>query len=355
MARQIWSGSLSFGLVNVPVGLISATEKKDVAFHQREKGTNARIRYKRVAEGTNREVDYDDVLKGYELPGDKFVTLTQDEVAAAELDRSRSIEITDFVDLAEVDPIYFEKSYYLAPRNESAHSPYALLRDAMQETGLAAVGTFVMRGKEYLAAIRAWKRVLVLETLLFADEVRDPEKAVGKLPAAHRKGTREMTTAISLIKQLTTPWKPEQYKDTSRARLLSLVKAKAKGKELAVEEPPPADENVIDLMDALQRSIDQAKGGRRTRSTARKSPAKRATSKRATSKRATSKRATAKRGTAKRATTKRAGTRKSASKRTTTKKSASKRTTTRKTAASKRATSRTPTRRKAAASRRKAS
>jgi DNA end-binding protein Ku len=350
MARQIWSGSLSFGLVNVPVGLISATEKKDVAFHQREKRTNARIRYKRVAEGTNREVDYDDVLKGYELPGDKFVTLTQDEVAAAELDRSRSIEITDFVDLAEVDPIYFEKSYYLAPRNESAHSPYALLRDAMQETGLAAVGTFVMRGKEYLAAIRAWKRVLVLETLLFADEVRDPEKAVGKLPAAHRKGTREMTTAISLIKQLTTPWKPEQYKDTSRARLLSLVKAKAKGKELSVEEPPPADENVIDLMDALQRSIDQAKGGRRARSTARKSPAKRATGKRSTAKRATTKRATAKR-----ATTKRAGTKKSASKRATTKKSASKRASTRKTAASKRATSRTPARKKAAASRRKAS
>ncbi len=352
MARQIWSGSLSFGLVNVPVGLISATEQKDVSFHQREKGSNARIRYKRVAEGTNREVDYDDIVKGYDLPGDKFVTLTQDEVAAAELDKSRSIEITDFVDLAEVNPVYFEKTYYLAPRGESAHGAYALLRDAMQETGLAAIGTFIMRGKEYLAAIRTWKRVLVLETLLFADEVRDPDKAVDELPRAHKKGTREMTTAISLIKQLTTPWKPERYKDTSRTRLLALVKAKAKGRELSVEQPTTADENVVDLMEALQRSVDQAKGGRTSRS--RRAPAARPTTKTSGTKKSASKRTTTKKAATKRAGTKRAGTKKAASKRpsskttvtkkATAKRSAGKRSTAKKSSAKSKSAGRSSTR-----------
>ncbi|MFD2078993.1 DNA end-binding protein Ku [Actinopolymorpha cephalotaxi] len=262
MARPIWNGSLSFGLVNVPVRLLSATEQKDVSFHQREAGSNARVRYKRVAEGTDREVEYKDVVKGYELPGDKFVTLTQEEVESASLGRSRSLEISDFVDLAEIDPVYYEKSYYLAPREESAHEAYALLRDAMEQSGLAGVGSFVMRGKEYLAVIRPWKRVLVLETLLFADEVRDPQEVVDTLPSSSKNNSREVKAAVNLIEQLTTPWKPEQYHDSYRERLLGIVKDKAKGKEIEVEEYEPEESNVVDLMDALRRSVDEARSGR---------------------------------------------------------------------------------------------
>ncbi|MGW5366510.1 non-homologous end joining protein Ku [Actinopolymorpha pittospori] len=262
MPRQIWSGSLSFGLVNVPVGLVSATEQKDVSFHQREAETNARIRYKRVAEGTDREVDYKNIVKGYELPGDKFVTLTQEEVDAASLGRSRSLEIADFVDLAEIDPVYYEKTYYLSPREESAHEAYALLRDAMEQTGLAGVGSFVMRGKEYLAVIRPWKRILVLQTLLFADEVRDPEDVNDDLPAARKSTSREMKAAVNLIEQLATPWKPEKYEDTYRERLLGIVKDKAKGREISLEEVEPEESNVVDLMDALRRSVEEAKSGR---------------------------------------------------------------------------------------------
>ncbi|SDR71022.1 Ku protein [Actinopolymorpha singaporensis] len=273
MARPIWNGSLSFGLVNVPVRLLSATEQKDVSFHQREAGSNARVRYKRVAEGTDREVEYKDVVKGYELPGDKFVTLTQEEVDSASLGRSRSLEITDFVDLAEIDPVYYEKSYYLAPREESAHEAYALLRDAMEQSGLAGVGSFVMRGKEYLAVIRPWKRVLVLETLLFADEVRDPEEVVDSLPSTTRSNSREVKAAVNLIEQLTTPWKPEQYHDTYRERLLGIVKDKAKGKEIEVEEYEPEESNVVDLMDALRRSVDEARSSRSGRGGAGRSDA----------------------------------------------------------------------------------
>ncbi|GAA5019381.1 Ku protein [Actinopolymorpha pittospori] len=262
MPRQIWSGSLSFGLVNVPVGLVSATEQKDVSFHQREAETNARIRYKRVAEGTDREVDYKDIVKGYELPGDKFVTLTQEEVDAASLGRSRSLEIADFVDLTEIDPVYYEKTYYLSPREESAYEAYALLRDAMEQTGLAGVGSFVMRGKEYLAVIRPWKRILVLQTLLFADEVRDPEDVNDDLPAARKSTSREMKAAVNLIEQLATPWKPEKYEDTYRERLLGIVKDKAKGREISLEEVEPEESNVVDLMDALRRSVEEAKSGR---------------------------------------------------------------------------------------------
>ena len=273
MARKVWTGSLNFGLVNIPVGLVSATEKKDVSFHQRERGTNARIRYKRVAEGSNREVEYDDIVKGYELSGHSFVTLTPDEIEAAELEKSKTIEISDFVDLADIEPIYYEKSYYLAPANDGAHNAYALLRDAMQHSGLAGVASFVMRGKEYLAVIRPWDRVVVLETMLFADEVRDAADAVGSLPRAYKKDSREMKAATNLIKQLSSTWDPERYRDTYRERLLGIVKAKAKGREIQAEPRAATGGKVVDLMDALQRSVDEARSGGSKRTT--KTPAKR--------------------------------------------------------------------------------
>jgi DNA end-binding protein Ku len=277
-ARSVWSGTLTFGLVNVPVRLYSATKQQDVAFHQFEADTNERIRYKRVAEGTDREVDYDDIVKGYELPSGKYVMLTQEELDAAEPGRSRSIEITDFVELAEIDPIYYEKSYYLGPGSDGEKA-YSLLLKAMSESGLAAVAVFVMRGKQYLAVIRPASRVMILETLYFADEVRDPSDVMDQVPRAGKVGSRELKSATGLIKQLTTPWKPEQYHDTYRESVLALVKRKSKGKEIDVEELESGGDEVVDLMEALEQSLQRAKGKTRKRSPAKKRTAKKTTKK----------------------------------------------------------------------------
>ncbi|GAB3420779.1 Ku protein [Flindersiella endophytica] len=256
---------MSFGLVNVPVELFTATQQQDVAFHQFERETNERVRYKRVAEGTDREVDYSDVVKGYETAKGQYVMLDQEELEAADPGKSRSIDIGDFVELSQIDPIYYEKTYYLAPSqrkgDEGGAKAYALLRDAMSKAGLAGIGSFVMRGKEYLALIRPWKRVLTLETLYFADEVRDPEDLLDSLPRETRSDSRELKTAVDLVRQLRTDWEPEKYEDSYRVRLLEIIEEKAKGNEIHIE--PEADESgqVIDLMEALQRSIDQAKSG----------------------------------------------------------------------------------------------
>src|SRR3954452_6268736 len=174
MPRAIWTGAVSFGLVNVPVGLYSATEDHDVHFHQFEKGTTARVRNQRVNERTGEEVAYKDVVKGAELDDGGYVMLTQEELESVEPGRSRTIDISDFVDAAEIDPIYFQRSYYLAPTDDGAKKAYALLVKAMDKAERVGVATFVMRGKQYLAAIRPHDGVLVLETMHFADEVRDP-------------------------------------------------------------------------------------------------------------------------------------------------------------------------------------
>lgn len=264
MARAIWSGQLSFGLVNVPVGLFSATRQQDVSFHQFERGTNKRVRNKRVAEDTDRFVDYSDVVKGYEVGGGDYVMLTQEELESAEPEKSRAITITDFVELAGIDPIYYEKTYYLGPRNAEAEPAYALLYHAMRKAGLAGVGSFVMRSKEYLAVVRPAMGILVLETLFFADEVRAPEDVLDSLPDTKQPKKRELDTAIDLIRHLTTEWEPERYHDTYRERVLEMIRQKAKGEKVEVREPEgAAEENVVDLMSVLQRSIEQAKGGKR--------------------------------------------------------------------------------------------
>ena len=177
MARAIWTGSVSFGLVNVPVGLFSATEDHDVHFHQFEKGTSSRIRYERVNEDTGDEVAYKDIVKGAEITDGEYVMLTQEELEAVEPGRSRTLDISDFVDAAEIDPIYYQKSYYLAPADDTAKKAYRLLVQAMAKADRIGIATFVMRGKQYLAAIRPAENVLVLETMFFADEVRDPAGA----------------------------------------------------------------------------------------------------------------------------------------------------------------------------------
>ncbi|MBW3547681.1 MAG: Ku protein [Actinobacteria bacterium] len=264
MARAIWSGSISFGLVNVPVKLFSATEQKDVSFHQFQEGTGQRIRYRRVAEESGEEVDYADIVKGYEVEKGRHVLVTPEELESVDPGRTRTIEIEDFVDLAEIDPIYYEKSYYLAPAEGSgAEKPYALLLRGMEESGKVAIGRFVLRTKQYLAAIRPAGGVLVLETMYFADEVRDPSADVDGVPVEGVElSERERAIAGQLIESLSSAWEPERYADTYRQRVLELIERKAEGEDV-VTEPARADEGeVVDLMAALEASVAAARQGR---------------------------------------------------------------------------------------------
>lgn len=193
MARPIWTGYIAFGLVSVPVGLYSATREHEVDFHQFQRGTSDRIRYKRVNERTGREVDFDKIVKGHGTGKGEYVIVEPEELDDIAPGRSKSLEIDTFVDLDEIDPMYFQKSYYLAPQDEENSSAYALLRDALAKTNRAGIATFVMRGKEYLAAVRADGKALVLVTMFFADEIRDPAEELGKLPA---KSSRDRKSVV---------------------------------------------------------------------------------------------------------------------------------------------------------------
>jgi DNA end-binding protein Ku len=260
MARAIWTGAISFGLVTVPVGLFSATEQKDVRFHQFQRGTSSRIRYRRISEETGEEVAYADIVKGYELDDGNYVIVTPEELEAVEPGRSRTIDVHDFVDLADIDPVHFEKSYYLAPRDETSRRPYSLLRRAMHESGRVAIATFVMRTKQYLAAIRAHEDVLVLETMFFPDEVRDPLAALDELPVDADLDERELAMARQLVDTLTTPWQPDRYQDTYRERVLELIERKRQGEDVLTEPPREPSGQVVDLMAALRASVEAAKG-----------------------------------------------------------------------------------------------
>jgi DNA end-binding protein Ku len=263
MARAIWSGAISFGLVAVPVKLYPATEQKDIRFHQFKEGTGQRIRNKRVSEETGREVDYEDIVKGYEAEKGRFVIVTPEELESVAPEKTRTIEITDFVDLADIDPIYYEKSYYLAPEDEAgAKKAYALLLKAMQDEGKVAIGRFVMRTKEYLAAIRPMDGILVLESMFFPDEVRGRSE-IPNVPVRAKADDRQMKLARHLINSLATEWQPTRYHDEYRERVLKLIRDKAKGKEVVLPEAGPAQTKVKDLMEALQASIEATKKGRR--------------------------------------------------------------------------------------------
>ncbi len=261
MARAIWTGSVSFGLVNVPVGLYSATQEHQVHFHQFEKGTSSRVRNQRVNEDTGEEVDYGHVVKGAEVDDGEYVMLTQEELESVEPGRSRTIDISDFVEAEEIDPIYYQKSYYLAPTDDAAKKAYGLLVGAMKKADRIGVATFVMRGKQYLAAIRPAGNVLVLETMYFADEVRDPGKEVDNLPTRTKVAKKDLDMAVSLVTSLTAKWDPKNYKDTYTERVQKLVDAKKKNREIVREESTEeTSEKVVDLLAALQASVEQAKG-----------------------------------------------------------------------------------------------
>lgn len=262
MARAIWSGSLAFGLVNVPVQLFAATQDLTVHFRQFERDTSSRIRYRRVNEDTGEEVDYDDIVKGYELEDGEYVIVTPEELESVEPGRSRTIEITDFVDAAEIDPIFFQKTYYLAPRDDGAAKAYQLLVRAMSDTGRTGVATFVMRSKQYLAAIRPMDGVLTLETMFFAEEVRDAEQELDQLPTEVEVDQRDLDTAATLIDAMTTEWDPANYRDTYRDRVLELIDAKRSGEEVVTRAEEPESADVVDLMAKLEQSVAAARGKR---------------------------------------------------------------------------------------------
>jgi DNA end-binding protein Ku len=281
MARAIWSGTISFGLLNVPVKLYSAVSRKAIRFNELRGSDGARVRHKRVAEGDGKEVDYDEIVKGYEISPDRYVVLTRDELSELDPKKTRAIEIQDFVDIGDIDPIYFESPYYLAPA-EGAEKAYGLLVKAMESAGKAAIARFVLRNKEHLAAIRPMDGVLTLTTMRFADEVVSPDELEDVLPdSAPRVDKREREMAEKLIDSLANDFKPEKYKDEYREELLSLIEQKAEGREIVAsesEEPEPT--KAPDLMAALEESLAAVKGEELAGDgAAKRKPAKRKTTK----------------------------------------------------------------------------
>jgi len=283
MARAIWSGSISFGLVNVPVKLYSAVHQQDIHFSQFDKNGN-HIRYKRVSEKTGKEVDYGDIVKGYEAKKGQWVMVDPDELAGYKPEATKTVDISDFVALDEIDPIYYENTYYLAPDGKAAAKPYNLLLEAMEKQNKAAVGKVVIRTKQYLAAIRPLDGVLALSTMRFADEVVSTSEV--KNGASGKDGSvskREVDMASQIIDSLTSEWDPSRYHDTYREQVLALLKKKAEGKEIVVEEPEEEQGQVLDLMAALEASLEEAKrGGSKKTSRAKKATTKKAGTKKTT-------------------------------------------------------------------------
>jgi DNA end-binding protein Ku len=261
MARAIWSGSISFGLLNVPVKLYSAVARRGISLREIRESDGARIRHRRVAEGTDEEVPYEKIQKAFEITSGNYVPISKDEMAALAPEKTRAIEVQDFVDLDEIDPIYFDSPYYLGPA-EGAEKAYSLLASAMERSGKVAIARFVFRNKEHLAALRAENGVLTLTTMRFADEVVQPDELDDVLPDKKPKvAAKEVEMAEKLIDSLTSDFDPSAYRDEYREELMSLIERKAEGKEIvAAEAPEPEATKAPDLMAALEESIAAVKG-----------------------------------------------------------------------------------------------
>jgi DNA end-binding protein Ku len=259
MARAIWSGAISFGLVNVPVKLYSATSPKSVRFHQLSSKTGARIKQKRVDPTTDEEVAYEDIVKGYEITPDRYVLIEPDELEALDPKATKTIDIEDFVDLSEIDPIYYDHSYYLAPTTGGAKA-YRLLLDAMRESGKVGIGRVVLRSKQQLAALRPTGDVLTLSTMLFGDEVLSPDR-LDELDAVNESGAseRELAMAQQLIDSLSREFDPSKYHDEYRERVLELIEKKAAGEEITVQPEAEEPSAAPDLMAALEASLAAVK------------------------------------------------------------------------------------------------
>jgi len=288
MARPIWTGSISFGLVNIPVKLFSAVKRKNVRFNQIESETGARIKQKRVSATTGEEVDYDNIVKGFELPSGEYVIITDDELSALDPDAIKTIDLLEFVDLVEIDPLFYDSAYYLAPSPDT-QKPYKLLVSAMEESGKVGIARFVMRTKQYLAAMRPVNGKLVLSTMVYADEIVAPSEVelfdgLDDVDVSDQ----EVEMARQLISSLEADFEPEKHSDTYRLAVLDLIERKAAGEETVFA--PPADDDsggsVIDLMAALEASVAEAK---KARTVTKKAPAKKAAKKAPAKKKAAAK------------------------------------------------------------------
>ena len=262
MARPVWQGAINFGLVTVPVELYGATEDHTISFRQFERGTSDRIRYKRVNERTGKEVAYSDIVKGADLGGGEYVILEPDELDAIAPGRSRTIDISAFVDLDQIDPIYFQKTYWLSPTKEEYGRAYSLLLQAMRKTNKAGIASFVMRGKEYLTALRPGEDLLILTTLLFAEDIRDPAKELKSMPEIISARGKELDMAVSLVESMAEDWDPTVYHDTYTQRVEQLIEDKRKGRTVVAEEEPAEPTKVVDLFEALSASVESRKKGK---------------------------------------------------------------------------------------------
>jgi DNA end-binding protein Ku len=293
MARSIWRGAISFGLVNVPVKLYSAVSKKTVRFNQLHEKDNSRIQLKRFCADEDEEVPYEEIVKGYEVSPGRYVVITPEELERLDPVKTRTIDIEDFVDLDDIDPLFYEHPYYLAP-DTGASKPYKLLLEALKATNKVAIARVVIRSKEYLTAIRPAGDVLTMETMLFADELIDPVD-LDELPDDDVRATdREVEMAQQLIESLATDFEPGKYRDEYRERVLELIESKAAGQEVAMPAEPEAPAAVPDLMAALEASLAAAKGTKTKASTASNGAKKAAPKKKAAAKRTTAKKPRAK-------------------------------------------------------------
>jgi DNA end-binding protein Ku len=266
MARAIWSGTISFGLVSIPVRMFTATESKELRFHFLDRRDLTPIGYDKVRKDSGESVPSEDIVRGFEIDKGRYVPIEDEDLDRLDIELTHSIDICDFVDLDEIDPIYFRKAYYLVPQ-EGAEKPYRLLVKALEETEKVGIAKVVIRNKQHLAALRPHDGVLVLETMYYADEIRQPESVDGK--AKLQKAEVEM--AKSLVENLSDSFKPDKYDDTYRKELLDLIRAKAKGRKLP--EPKEEEEGeVVDLMAALRESVEQTRKKQRrpTRKRAKK-------------------------------------------------------------------------------------
>lgn len=278
--RAMWKGAISFGLVTIPVAVFPATEEKSLKFNQLHDEDHGRVRYKRVCETDGEEVTYEHIVKGYEYEKDHYVVLTDEDLDKVPLESSRAIDIVQFVDLEEIDPILFKKSYYLVP-DETGAKAYALLRKALSEENRVGIAKVSFRDKEHLAALRFKDNVFVLETMYWPDEIRAAE--FDTVNADSKVRAQEVEMAKSLIENLTEPWNPDAYRDEYRDALLEIVEKKIAGEEIEVA-PEAAPAKVVDLMEALKASVAAAK---------KKTPAPKAAAKKSAAKKTAVKKAAA--------------------------------------------------------------
>ena len=256
MARAIWTGVISFGLVTIPVRLYTATSSHKPTFHQFKRGSGQRIRNRRITEDTGEEVDYDDIVKGVDIGDGRHVMVTPQDLEAIEPGRSRSIDIEDFVDLNDIDPVVWDTTYYIGPDGDAAEVPYELLRRAMVNAGKVAIGRFVMRDKQYLATLRPIGELLGLATMHFADEVRGVH-VVDRAPVDRELDDLQLGIAQQLIQLMVTDWEHSRYRDTYQERIDALIERKISGDDVVTERAPEPAEGVAGLLEALRRSVEQ--------------------------------------------------------------------------------------------------